>query len=60
MFYPRTSFYLFLCVSLLSVEILQAQSIDETHRRKLPGNVHSLARKEFDQAAAPPELRLER
>src|SRR5260370_37525501 len=36
------------------------QAIDETQRVRLQGNVHPLARPEFDQGAAPPNLPMQR
>src|SRR2546427_788833 len=36
------------------------QAIDETHLVRLQGNVHPLARPEFDQGAAPSELPMQR
>ncbi len=36
------------------------QAIDETHLSRLPGNVHPLARPEFDQGPVPSELPMQR
>lgn len=36
------------------------QFVDGTHRTSLPGNLHPLARREFDQGEAPPDLLLGR
>jgi Pro-kumamolisin, activation domain/Bacterial Ig-like domain (group 3) len=61
-----------LVVSLLSFSFLNAaaqtvnispritEAIDETRVTTLRGNVHPLARAEFDHGAAPPDLRMER
>jgi hypothetical protein len=39
---------------------LVTQSIDDALRTKLPGNIHPLARREFDQGEAPADLPLSR
>ena len=39
---------------------LIVQAVDESHLIALPGNTHPLARAEFDQGAAPPDLPMQR
>jgi len=55
---PRYPFYCFLI--LIAAETLPAQPIDENRRHTLTGNIHPLARQEFDRGPAPGGLPMER
>src|SRR5882724_1587131 len=43
-----------------SAPVLVTQAVDDAVRTSLPGNVHPLARAEFDRGEAPPDLPLKR
>jgi hypothetical protein len=47
-------------LSQQATPLLVTQAVDNTVRTALPGNLHPLARSEFDQGEAPPDLALDR